>query len=110
MRSCPRRWRALFHASRAHLASVSSAPPPAEARSEGPARLARRQRSRVWRTVLLMAGLLGPGFITASAGNDVGGIATYSSAGAQYGYKLLWTLIPITVALIVVQEMAARMG
>jgi NRAMP (natural resistance-associated macrophage protein)-like metal ion transporter len=89
---------------------VSSAPPPAEARSEGPARLARRQRSRVWRTVLLMAGLLGPGFITASAGNDVGGIATYSSAGAQYGYKLLWTLIPITVALIVVQEMAARMG
>jgi NRAMP (natural resistance-associated macrophage protein)-like metal ion transporter len=89
---------------------VASAPPPAEAGSEGTARLARRRRSRIWRTVLLMAGLLGPGFITASAGNDVGGIATYSSAGAQYGYKLLWTLIPITIALIVVQEMAARMG
>jgi NRAMP (natural resistance-associated macrophage protein)-like metal ion transporter len=64
----------------------------------------------MWRTVLLLVGILGPGFITASAGNDVGGIATYSSAGAQYGYKLLWTLVPITVALIVVQEMAARMG
>jgi len=55
-------------------------------------------------------GLLGPGFITASAGNDVGGIATYSLAGANFGYSLLWTLVPITVALIVVQEMAARMG
>jgi NRAMP (natural resistance-associated macrophage protein)-like metal ion transporter len=55
-------------------------------------------------------GMLGPGFITASAGNDVGGIATYSLAGAQFGYSLLWTLIPITISLIVVQEMAARMG
>jgi Mn2+/Fe2+ NRAMP family transporter len=54
--------------------------------------------------------MLGPGFITASAGNDVGGIATYSLAGAQFGYSLLWTLVPITIALIVVQEMAARMG
>jgi len=51
----------------------------------------------------------GPGFITASAGNDVGGIATYSQAGAQFGYSLLWSLIPIAVALIVVQEMATRM-
>jgi Mn2+/Fe2+ NRAMP family transporter len=57
-----------------------------------------------------MLGALGPGFITASAGNDVGGIFTYSVAGAQFGYKVLWPLIPITVALIVVQEMAARMG
>src|SRR5581483_6035845 len=60
--------------------------------------------------MLALFAILGPGFITASAGNDVGGIATYSAAGAQYGYRLLWTLIPITVALIVVQEMAARMG
>jgi NRAMP (natural resistance-associated macrophage protein)-like metal ion transporter len=59
---------------------------------------------------LFILAVLGPGFITASAGNDVGGIATYSLAGVQYGYKLLWTMIPITIALIVVQEMAARMG
>jgi Mn2+/Fe2+ NRAMP family transporter len=68
------------------------------------------RRSRFVRTVLLIVGVLGPGFITASAGNDVGGIATYSLAGAQFGYRILWTLIPITIALIVVQEMAARMG
>src|SRR5579875_2251470 len=54
--------------------------------------------------------VLGPGFITANVDNDPGGILTYSNAGAQYGYTLLWTLIPTTVALIVVQEMAARMG
>jgi Mn2+/Fe2+ NRAMP family transporter len=68
------------------------------------------RRAPFWRTALLIAGILGPGFITASAGNDVGGIATYSLAGVQFGYKILWTLVPITVALIVVQEMAARMG
>ena len=54
--------------------------------------------------------VLGPGFITANVDNDPGGILTYSNAGAQYGYALLWTLIPTTIALIVVQEMAARMG
>jgi Mn2+/Fe2+ NRAMP family transporter len=54
--------------------------------------------------------VLGPGFITANVDNDPGGILTYSNAGAQFGYKLLWTLIPTTIALIVVQEMAARMG
>jgi Mn2+/Fe2+ NRAMP family transporter len=54
--------------------------------------------------------VLGPGFITANVDNDPGGILTYSQAGAQFGYELLWTLIPITIALIVVQEMAARMG
>src|SRR3984957_6770139 len=53
---------------------------------------------------------LGPGFITANVDNDPGGILTYSQAGAKYGYTLLWTLVPTTVALIVVQEMAARMG
>src|SRR4029450_3382419 len=52
----------------------------------------------------------GPGFITANVDNDAGGIATYSVAGAQFGYSLLWTMIPIAVALVVVQEMAARMG
>ncbi|MBV8705770.1 MAG: Nramp family divalent metal transporter [Acidobacteriaceae bacterium] len=54
--------------------------------------------------------VLGPGFITANVDNDPGGILTYSQAGAQFGYQLLWTLIPTTIALIVVQEMAARMG
>ena len=54
--------------------------------------------------------VLGPGFITANVDNDPGGILTYSQAGAKFGYQLLWTLIPITIALIVVQEMSARMG
>jgi NRAMP (natural resistance-associated macrophage protein)-like metal ion transporter len=54
--------------------------------------------------------VLGPGFITANVDNDPGGILTYSVAGAKFGYMLLWTLIPTTIALIVVQEMAARMG
>ena len=60
--------------------------------------------------LLALLGVIGPGIITASADNDVGGISTYSQAGAQYGYPILWTLIPITIALIVVQEMCARMG
>ena len=54
--------------------------------------------------------VLGPGFVTANVDNDPGGILTYSQAGARFGYQLLWTLIPTTIALIVVQEMAARMG
>ncbi len=66
---------------------------------------------RRWRTrVLLFLAVLGPGFITANVDNDAGGILTYSQAGAQFGYTLLWTMIPITLALIVVQEMCARMG
>jgi NRAMP (natural resistance-associated macrophage protein)-like metal ion transporter len=66
---------------------------------------------RRWRTSLfLFFAVLGPGFITANVDNDSGGIFTYSQAGAQYGYSLLWTMIPITLALIVVQEMCARMG
>jgi len=64
-----------------------------------------------WRTrILLFLAVLGPGFITANVDNDSGGILTYSQAGATYGYGLLWTIIPITIALIVVQEMCARMG
>src|SRR6202789_2808739 len=66
---------------------------------------------RTWRTrLILIFAVLGPGFITANVDNDAGGILTYSQAGAQYGYALLWTMIPITLALIVVQEMCARMG
>ncbi|MGC2213503.1 MAG: divalent metal cation transporter [Silvibacterium sp.] len=64
-----------------------------------------------WKTrILLFLAVLGPGFITANVDNDPNGIFTYSQAGAQYGYALLWTIIPITIALIVVQEMCARMG
>src|SRR5471030_2137614 len=64
-----------------------------------------------WRIrIVLFLAVLGPGFITANVDNDSGGILTYSQAGAQYGYTLLWTMIPITLALIVVQEMCARMG
>ncbi len=62
-----------------------------------------------FRIVAFLA-VLGPGFITANVDNDPGGILTYSQAGAKFGYTLLWTLIPTTIALIVVQEMAARMG
>ncbi len=68
-------------------------------------------RVRGWRTrALLFLAVVGPGIITANVDNDAGGIYTYSLAGARFGYSLLWTMIPITVALIVVQEMAARMG
>ncbi len=58
----------------------------------------------------IFLGVLGPGIITANVDNDAGGITTYSIAGANFGYSLLWTLIPITAALFVVQEMCARMG
>jgi NRAMP (natural resistance-associated macrophage protein)-like metal ion transporter len=64
-----------------------------------------------WRNrLMLFLAVIGPGFITANVDNDAGGIWTYSVAGAQFGYALLWTMIPITVALVVVQEMASRMG
>src|SRR6201985_1415191 len=62
-----------------------------------------------YRLIAFLA-VLGPGFITANVDNDPGGILTYSQAGAEFGYQLLWTLIPTTIALIVIQEMAARMG
>jgi NRAMP (natural resistance-associated macrophage protein)-like metal ion transporter len=60
--------------------------------------------------ILAFLSIMGPGFITANVDNDPGGILTYSQAGAKFGYALLWTLVPTTIALIVVQEMAARMG
>lgn len=64
-----------------------------------------------WKTrTLILLAVIGPGFITANVDNDAGGILTYSQAGAQFGYKLLWSIIPITIALIVIQEMCARMG
>lgn len=70
-----------------------------------------RRKLRLWKTrVLVFFAVVGPGFITANVDNDAGGIFTYSFAGAQFGYALLWTVLPMTVALVVVQEMALRMG
>jgi Mn2+/Fe2+ NRAMP family transporter len=69
-----------------------------------------RPRSRLAARLLAPFAILGPGLIAANAGNDAGGIATYASVGAKYGYDLLWMMVVITVSLIVVQEMAARMG
>ena len=79
-------------------------------------RLIRRGVGGVRRTVarrprvLIYLAILGPGMITANAGNDAGGIATFASVGAEHGYKLLWILFPLTISLGIVQEMCARMG
>ncbi|HEY7357893.1 MAG TPA: Nramp family divalent metal transporter [Ktedonobacterales bacterium] len=81
--------------------------------NEPPARKGRLKRARVLRRpsrLLLLLGVLGPGLISAAAGNDAGGVATYASGGASYGYSLLWTLIPLLIGLVVIQEMCARMG
>ena len=69
----------------------------------------RRTVARRPRLVAYLA-IIGPGVITAAAGNDAGGIATFASVGADYGYRLLWLLIPLTISLGIVQEMCARMG
>src|SRR5687768_12602588 len=67
--------------------------------------------TNLWKSrILLLFAVAGPGFITANVDNDAGGIYTYSFAGARFGYSLLWTLIPMTIALVVIQEMCARMG
>src|SRR5574340_515336 len=63
-----------------------------------------------WRRIGVFLAVLGPGMITANVDNDAGGIYTYSQAGAKYGYLPLWSLVPITLLLIVTQEMCSRMG
>ncbi|UCB52595.1 MAG: Nramp family divalent metal transporter [Candidatus Zixiibacteriota bacterium] len=63
-----------------------------------------------WRSFLILLAVIGPGIITSNVDNDAAGIATYSIAGAHFGYSLIWSLIPITVVLIIIQEMIARMG
>jgi len=63
-----------------------------------------------WKSILLFLAVAGPGIITSNVDNDAGGIATYSMAGAHFGYGMLWPLIPTMLALIIVQEMSARMG
>jgi Mn2+/Fe2+ NRAMP family transporter len=71
--------------------------------------LQKRIRSLRRRLTLLLA-VVGPGLITSNVDNDAGGISVYTQAGAQYGYALLWSLIPMTIALYVTEEMCARMG
>lgn len=70
-----------------------------------------RKRVRGWQhRVALLLAVVGPGLITSNVDNDAGGISVYTQAGAQYGYALLWSLIPMTIALYVTEEMCARMG
>ncbi len=68
-----------------------------------------RRPSR-WRNMLIMLSVMGPGIITANVDNDAGGIATYSVAGAHFGYSMLWIFIPMAISLIIIQEMCSRMG
>ncbi|MFH1189854.1 MAG: Nramp family divalent metal transporter [Candidatus Omnitrophota bacterium] len=68
------------------------------------------KRPSAWKNILIFLSVMGPGIITANVDNDAGGIATYSVAGAHFGYTLLWIFIPMTIALIVIQEMCSRMG
>jgi Mn2+/Fe2+ NRAMP family transporter len=69
------------------------------------------KQTRFWRRrLLLFLAVVGPGVITSNVDNDAGGISVYSQAGAMYGYALLWSLIPMTIALYVTEEMCARMG
>lgn len=68
-----------------------------------------RRPSR-WKNMLIFLSIMGPGIITANVDNDAGGIATYSVAGAHFGYSTLWIFIPMALALIVIQEMCSRMG
>lgn len=63
-----------------------------------------------WARILIFLGVMGPGIITANVDNDAGGIATYSVAGAHFGYSTLWIFLPMTIALIIIQEMCSRMG
>ena len=86
--------------------SQPTAPVAAPPEHDNHPRISRPRRS----TLVRFLALLGPGIIAAVAGDDAGGIATYASAGAQYGYQLLWVIVVITVSLFVVQEMVTRMG
>src|SRR5579859_853485 len=79
-----------------------------EALMTGSALTGRLRRSRRRRGAYLMA--LGPGLFAANAGNDAGGIYTYASAGASYGYQFLWVMVVITICMGIVQELCARLG
>ena len=92
---------------------MTTPPPATEAEAHPPTLVhplrrvgARLRRGRIW----LYVGALGPGVIAAAAGNDAGGIATYSTVGADYGYQMLWVMVVVTILFALVQEMCARMG
>jgi len=70
----------------------------------------RIRQKGLWKSLALFFALIGPGIITSNVDNDAGGITTYSLAGAEFGLSLLWILFPVTLALIIIQEMCARMG
>ncbi len=88
------------------LKEVSSAIEETQRTTGTLARLRTRRRSR-W---LVYLGVLGPGLVAASAGNDAGGVFTYSSMGSQYGYSMIWVMVVLTVGMAIVQEMCTRMG
>ncbi|MEW6366056.1 MAG: Nramp family divalent metal transporter [Acidobacteriota bacterium] len=69
-----------------------------------------RTLRRRWKRLVIFMSIVGPGIITSNVDNDAGGITTYSMAGAHFGYRLLWSLIPITIGLYLIQEMSSRMG
>src|SRR5260370_1713156 len=69
-----------------------------------------KRRPHFMRRILFFLGIFGPGLIAANAGNDPGGIATYSSMGSQFGYQMLWVIPILMVGVAIVQEMCARMG
>jgi NRAMP (natural resistance-associated macrophage protein)-like metal ion transporter len=68
------------------------------------------RRPRLMQRLLFYLGIFGPGLIAANAGNDPGGIATYSAMGSQFGYSMLWVMVVLTVGMGMVQEMCTRMG
>ena len=86
------------------MSEPTASPPPTGDQSKPRAVARRRPRWLLW----LM--ILGPGLIAANAGNDAGGIATYASAGSEFGYRTLFVMALVTIALIIVQEMSARLG
>lgn len=65
---------------------------------------------RRWKEALIFLSIMGPGIITANVDNDAGGITTYSVAGAHFGYSLIWSFVPIIIALVIIQEMCSRMA
>jgi Mn2+/Fe2+ NRAMP family transporter len=65
---------------------------------------------RLWQNLVIFLSVMGPGIITANVDNDAGGITTYSVAGAHFGYALLWSFVPIIIALVIIQEMCSRMA
>jgi NRAMP (natural resistance-associated macrophage protein)-like metal ion transporter len=72
--------------------------------------LDRIKQHPAWIKTVLFLSIMGPGIITANVDNDAGGVTTYSLAGAHFGYSLFWSFIPITISLVIVQEMCARMA